>query len=112
MKNKKEKGKQLEYIVADYLKPLDKNSRPTRGSGNGTEIGDVINNICYVEAKNWNKSNLIIDMSIWQHLINQLPISTNKFPILVQKNNEDKIFISLDIKDFFNILYKAYKIEE
>jgi hypothetical protein len=110
--SKREKGKELEYLVAHYLLPIDKYARPSKASGASTEIGDIYNNFFFIECKNHDKNNLIIDMGIWRHLINQIPIVSKKIPLLIQKNNEEKIFVSLDIKDFFNLLYRAYKKEE
>ena len=95
--NKREKGKKLEYIVADYLKEIDKYARPTKASGGSTEISDVLNRYFFVECKNRNRENLIIDRAVWNHLIEQLPVDTSKIPILVQRNNEGKIFLGLSI---------------
>jgi hypothetical protein len=111
-KTKHEKGEELAYIVSEALSIIDKYARPTKGSGNSTEIGDVINKYFFVECKNWNTTNVIIDQAIWRHLINQIPIMSKKIPLLIQKNNENRIFVSLDIKDFFAIVNKGYKQDE
>ncbi|MFH0806066.1 MAG: hypothetical protein V1901_04275 [Patescibacteria group bacterium] len=111
MENKREKGKKLEYIVADYLSLIDKYARPTKASGASTESGDVINRHFLIECKNWNKKNIIIKSEIWNKLLSELPINTTRIPILIQKNNQDNIMVSLNIKDFFEIVYKAYKGE-
>jgi hypothetical protein len=109
---KREKGKELEYLVADYLKPIDKWARPSKASGGSTEIGDVYNDFFFVECKSWDKNNIIIDMDIWRHLKNQIPIVSKKLPMLIQKNNEGKTFVSMEINDFFRIIYKGYQKDE
>jgi Holliday junction resolvase len=109
MQTRKEKGQELELIILDYLKVIDNYARLSRASGASLDIGDVVSKYFFIEAKNWNKRNIIVDQDIWEHLINQIPISSNKIPLLIQKNNEGKTFVSLDIKDFFSIIYKAYK---
>jgi hypothetical protein len=109
--NKREKGKLLEHIITDYIQVIDKFARPTRNSGGSIELGDVLNKYFLVEAKNWKKNNCIIDMKIWKKLIKQLPIDSDRTPILVQRNEEGIIFVSLTIDDFFSIVYKAYKEE-
>ena len=56
------------------------------------------------ECKNWNKENVILKMSTWNHLINQIPINSNKIPIFVFQNNKDKKFVTLELDDFFRLL--------
>jgi hypothetical protein len=103
---KKEKGNLLEHYIASLLKEVfsDNSIRPTRGSGNATEIGDVSNSKFFIEAKNWNKENITMKYSTWLHLINQLPINTNKVPLYVFRNNKDKNFVIMEFEDFIRIL--------
>jgi hypothetical protein len=108
----KEKGQQLEWVVAEYIKPLDKYARPTRNSGGSTELGDVNNKYFMVECKNWDRKNVVLNHDIWQKLLRELPINSTRVPILVQKNSLGDTFVSLDIKDFFNIAYKAFGYEK
>ena len=57
-----EKNNELELYIAEGLKAIDPNARPTRGSGCGVEVGDVSNKFFYVEAKQKHtKENIIID---------------------------------------------------
>jgi len=109
MQTKKEKGNDLENLIIEYLKPIDSSVRRSRASGASNDIGDVVCKNYYVECKSWNKENVIIDQKIWQHLLNQLPINSSKVPLLIQKSNNGRIFVSLEIKDFFNLLYKLHK---
>ena len=107
MQTKKEKGNSLEEYVKDKIKKYDPNARLTKASGASTEIGDVQNLIFYVECKNWDKKNIIMQMTDWDHLVNQLPIQSKKVPIYVFQNKDKKRFVIMNIEDFF----REYKKE-
>lgn len=111
MLTNREKGKQLEYRLAEVLKQIDPQTHITRASGGSVELFDVSNKYFAPECKNWNKKNCIIDHKIWKHLVTQLPVQSLRIPILVQENNEGKIFVSLLLEDFGEIIKKAYKEE-
>lgn len=104
--DKKEKGKQLELLILSYLRKIDSNSRLTRASGASNDIGDVQNSYFYIEAKNWNKENVILKMSTWNHLLAQMPINTNKIPLFVFQNKLNKQFVVLELQDFFKLITK------
>lgn len=106
---KKEKGTQLEQTVLAYLKTFDHKARLSRGSGNNNDIGDVNNSFFFIECKNWNKENIIMQMKDWNHLVNQMPINTSKTPIYCFQNNQNKRFVILDMDDFFKFAYNLYK---
>jgi Holliday junction resolvase len=110
MKTRKQKGNDLENLIIEYIHPIDSSVRRSRASGASNDIGDIVCKSFFVEAKNWNKENVIIDQKIWQHLLNQLPINTEKTALLIQKSNNGRIFVSLEIKDFFTLLYKLHKL--
>ena len=96
----REKGKQLELWVLSQFSE-DKLARLSRGSGNNNDIGDVVTSNYFFECKNWNKDCVTLSMKIWNKLINQLPINTNKIPIYVYQNKSNKKFIIMDAEDFF-----------
>ncbi len=96
----REKGKQLELWVLSHFSE-DRLARLSRGSGNGNDIGDVVTSDYFFECKNWNKDCVTLSMRTWNHLINQLPINTNKTPIYVYQNKKGKKFIIMDAEDFF-----------
>jgi hypothetical protein len=104
MKTNREKGKLLEELLLSYLKELDPQARLTRASGASNDIGDVQNSLFYCECKNWNKENVILKMSTWNHLVNQIPINSNKIPIFVFQNNKYKKFVTLELDDFFRLI--------
>ena len=96
----REKGKQLELWVLSQFSE-DKLARLSRGSGNSNDIGDVVTSNYFFECKNWNKDCVTLSMKTWNHLINQLPINTNKTAIYVYQNKKGKKFIIMDAEDFF-----------
>ena len=96
----RENGTELENWVLEQFKN-DKLARLSRASGGSNDIGDVVCSDYFIECKNWNKKNVNLSMKTWNHLINQLPISTTKIPIYVYKNNEGKRFVVLSAEDFF-----------
>jgi Holliday junction resolvase len=111
VRTKKQKGNDLENLVIEYLRQIDSSVKRSRASGASNDIGDIVCKDFFVEAKNWNKENVIIDQKIWQHLLNQMPINSTKTALLIQKSNNGRIFVSLEIKDFFNLLYKLQELE-
>ena len=54
------KWKQFEHYLAEKLKKLDSNARPTKASGGSTELGDIYNKYLMIEAKQRNTKNLDI----------------------------------------------------
>ena len=57
--------------------------------------------IFFVEAKNWNRECVTLSMKTWNHLINQLPINTQKIPIYIYQNSKGKKFLIMEAEDFF-----------
>jgi hypothetical protein len=102
-------GRKLENIVSAYLESIDKKSRPTIGSGSKTEIGDILNKNFYVECKYRNTKDVTLKQDVWDKLCSEVPLSSTKIPIYVLKNNTNQIFVVSDIKDFINIIEKAFK---
>jgi len=84
----------LELYVAEKLKEIDPNARPTAGSGCGNELGDVANKYFFVECKQKHtKENIIMDYKKdFAKLAHQLPINTQK--------------------EMFVIVYRAYTDNE
>ena len=100
---KKEKGKQFELWLLSKIKEFDQKARLSRASGASNDIGDIVSSYLFVEAKNWNKENIIMQKKDWKHLINQLPINTQKIPIYVFQNKDKEKFVVLNANDFFRI---------
>jgi hypothetical protein len=104
---KKEKGKKLEELVLAYFKSIDPKSRLSRASGATNDIGDVVTDKFFIECKNWNKENVILKMSTWKHLLNQMPINTTKIALFIFQNNQNKQFVVLELEDFYRIIKNA-----
>ncbi|RLG15238.1 hypothetical protein DRN69_03330 [Candidatus Pacearchaeota archaeon] len=99
---KKEKGNKLEsYVVGKLIEMGDKYARPTRGSGNKSEIGDVYSNLYYVECKHRDKKNIVIPISVIDKLKKRIPINVDKIPIWVYENIEGRKFVIIEAENFF-----------
>jgi len=99
-KSNKDKGTQLENWVLSHFKD-DRLARLSRASGATNDIGDVVTSNYFIETKNWNRDCVTLSMKTWNHLINQLPINSQKLPIYVYQNKNGKKFIIMDAEDFF-----------
>jgi hypothetical protein len=99
----------LQYYIAEKLKPIDPKARPTKASGASTELGDVLNNVLMVEAKQRNTKNIAINTATWKKNKSSLPINSKRIPILALENKDKERFIVIESEDFFDLLYKAYK---
>jgi hypothetical protein len=105
-----DKKNSLEMYIAEKLKEIDCYARPTKASGASTEIGDIKNNYFFVEAKqkhtieNFNFSR----KKEWLKLLSQIPVDTQKIPILVRENKYGEKMVLIDLEDFFRLIYKIY----
>jgi len=110
MKSKREQGKTLEYIVADYLKDIYPYIRPSKGSGNSNELGDIAGiDTLLIECKYRNTKNITIKEDVWNKLYNELPINSKRVPIYVLQNKNKKIWVALELKDFMKIFKESKK---
>jgi len=104
---RKEKGTKLEQYIANKLIGFgDKFARPTRGSGNSTEIGDIYSKDFFVECKSKDKKNIVMDRLIIQHLKDQIPINSDRVPFWVYENKFEEKYIIIDADNFFRIIKK------
>lgn len=113
-KKSSRKGFELEEYIASKLKPIDKHAKPTRNSGASNGIADVENSIFYVECKQKKtKQNINIDYEKeWKKLINDMPINSDKTPIIATENKTGDRFVTLKAEDFFEMLYLIYLTDE
>ncbi len=103
----------LEQYLVEKLLPIDPYARRTRGSGCGNEICDVFNKYFYIEAKQkLTKSNIIVDYkNEWLKSLNDMPINTLKPLLIVTENKQGEKFVTMNVDDFFEIVYEAKKNE-
>lgn len=108
MKTNREKGNQLEALVVNYLKPIEPKARQTKGSGNSTELEDVLSSLLMVQCKVDNThKNIIIKIDDWRQLNNKIPIGSKRIPIFVNQQQDEIKTVTMNINDFFGLLYKS-----
>lgn len=105
-KTSRDIGKELEEFVVAYFKDIDGSVRLSRASGALSDVADVVTKDYYIEAKKRGSESLTIEKRVWRHLCNQIPIGSQKIPLLIMQNKDKQTFVILDIKDFINILKK------
>ncbi len=104
------KWKQLEWYIAEKLNELgiDQYARPTKGSGNSTENGDVFSSIFRIEAKQRNTKNLTIFIDVWEKNKASIPLNSDLIPLLFLENKDKKKFVALETEDFFDLIKEHY----
>jgi hypothetical protein len=105
-KTRKEYGTSLEQTVANKFVDMGfKNARPSKGSGAVNRDGDVIGQpLCHVEAKQRNTKNITLKEDVWLKLCNEIPLHSEKFPLYVLGNANNKKWAVIDLDDFFRLL--------
>ena len=103
------KKNSLEIYMAAKFAEIDPRAKRTPGSGCGNSTGDIANKYCFVECKmKHTHENIIVQFKDeWQHLLNEMPISTDKFPIIAVQNKFGENFVVLQAEDFFKLLAEA-----
>ena len=106
-------GFTLEEWIADKLKVIDPNAKPTKNSGASGSIGDISNKFFYIECKQkMTKSNIIVDYKKeYLKLYNEIPMDSLKPILIVTENKQREKFITINAEDFFRLIYKVYKEE-
>ena len=105
-----DKNNPLEIYCANQLKEVDSLSRKTRGSGCGTEIGDVSNKFFHIECKRkMTRENFTFDRKVWLKHLNGLPIVTKKIPFMCFENKLNERYVVIEAEDFFKIVKKLIK---
>ena len=83
--------------------------RSTKASGASTEKGDVLNSVnLHIECKLRNTSSITIKNDVWQKLNQEIPLHSDKLPILALENKEGKRWVVLGLDDFINIYIEWY----
>jgi len=98
--------KKLEWYVAEKFKDLgDKYARRTKGSGSGNENYDIYTTFPFaIECKQRNTKNVTINIDVWNKNKANIPLNSDKLPLLVIQNKDKMTFAVLEIDDFFDIL--------
>jgi len=100
------KWEQLQWYVANKFKELgDKYARPTVGSGNGNENGDVYTEFPFtVECKQRTTKDVTIRIAVWEKNKADIPLNSPKLPLVFLENKDGKRFAVLEADDFFELL--------
>ena len=103
-----EKNNKLEIYISEKLKVIDPEARLTKASGASTELFDVSNKYFWVECKQrLTRENIIIDYKKdYLKTFNQIPLNNNKMLLLAHENKYHKRFVTLEVEEFFNLLYQ------
>lgn len=108
-----DKHNNLEEYIVEGLKPIDKYTRKTKGSGCGAEIGDVQNQFFFVESKiKHGKVNIIVDYkNEWLTLNSRIPLNSTKIPVVIVENKFGEKFVTMEAVNFFELVRKAFQDE-
>ena len=105
-----QKDNPLELAVAAKMRDLDPKARPTRGSGAGTELGDVLNKYFYVECKMRSTKNCTIDRRVMVKLLGQAA-KAGKLHLYCLQNATGDQYVVMDLHEFFILAARAFKEE-
>lgn len=102
-------GKKLENYIAEKFKEAGyPNARPSNGSGQCGSVGDISGVKDFaVEAKLRNTKDIVTKQDVWNKLINEIPLSSERVPMYVLQNKNKKRWVCLDVEDFFEILKES-----
>lgn len=104
--NTHEIGRKLELYIAEMFKHIGyKNACPSNGSGNKGSMGDISGVKDYaVECKKRNTKDITIKEDVWNELVNDIPLSSERIPLYVLENKNKKRWVVMDCEDFFNLI--------
>jgi len=101
----------LELWVARMLQKIDKHARKSKNSGASGENYDIQTEIpLAIECKIQNIKNSVINLITWDKLLKEIPMRSNRTPVLFLQNVHGDKFAVLNAEDFFNeFLYKIWE---
>jgi len=93
------------YVAQKFIEMGDKFARPTAGSGNGNENGDVFTKFPFrVECKQRSTKHLSINMDVWDKNKASIPLKSSIRPLVFLENKDGRRFCVIEADDFFDIL--------
>ena len=103
-----ERNNSLELYIVEKLKELNINARPTKASGAGNELLDILNTMFYVECRqNLTKENFIIQRKKdWLGSLQKLPVDSQKELLIVKENQYGEKIVAMEAESFFRMLHK------
>ena len=103
----KKDWEQLEELILAYVKELDHYAKRCPGSGNKGRKGDIVTSINLgIEIKDRNTKSPY-DEKWLSKCAEEIPLHSQKIPIVVTRNSEGKIRVHLDWSDFWEIYKKS-----
>lgn len=111
----RDKGKKLEYIVAESLKPYDPRARPSKNSGAGMYKGDIYLEELpfHIEAKNYTQKNINLSRDIWDKHISEMSVVDKRIPLIVTNmTGIETPFVFLRWTDFMTMVDDIYEVIE
>ncbi len=100
-----------EYIVGKLL-CIDKHAKRTPGSGNKGIKGDVDNKYLLIEAKYTDKKSISLKSDVWEKLLSELPLHSNRLPMYALKDGEGHKWAVLDLDDFLDMFIELVQYRE
>ena len=105
MRNKS--WQKFEDLICEYIKELDPYVRPTKGSGNKGEKQDIKTSLSLgLELKERNLKS-VYNEDWLQKTIEEIPLHSQKIPVLVTRNKEGKIRVHMEWEDFWEIYKRS-----
>ena len=101
-----DKGRKLEWYIAEKFRELGyKNACPSNGSGNKGSSGDIsgVEN-WVVEAKLRNTKDITIKEDVWKKLVEEIPLGSERLPLYVLENKNQKRWVVMDLEDWFYLI--------
>lgn len=111
-KKSNRKGFKFEEEIAELFKPIFKESRPTKNSGASNSDGDIVSPYFRIECKYRGKDNITIRKCVWDKLCSEIPIGSQKIPLLCYRNQHKDTWAVLHIKDFIRMCEVIYDKEK
>lgn len=105
----KKDWEQLEELILEYVKEIDPYAKRCPGSGNKGRKGDIVTLINLgIEIKDRNTKSPY-DENWLAKCAEEIPLHSQKIPIVVTRNNQGKIRVHLDFNDFWEIYKRSLK---
>lgn len=96
MSKRNKDWQKFEDLIAEELKEFDPHIKHTKGS----RYGDLKTSLpLHIECKDYKSKN-VYNEDHMQKCIEEVPLHSKKFPILITRNKDGKIRIHMDFYDF------------
>ena len=98
--------------IFELFKPIFKDSRPTKNSGASNSDGDIVSPYFRIECKYRTTDNITIKKKVWDKLCSEIPIGSEKIPLLCYRNQYKDTWAVLHIADFIRLIKEVYNDKE